>query len=76
MDTKNQIIIIDLITVDQIIEKLRNSQSDYESQLESDWEEHILEDYLAIAEDIFEIKHLIKYLDEKKRICLTTYQNK
>jgi len=62
--------------VDQIIEKLRNSQSDYESQLDYDWEKHLREDYLAIAEDFFEINHLLKVLDEKKRICLTTYQNK
>jgi hypothetical protein len=76
MENKNQIIIVDLELVDQIIAKLRNSKSDYESQLTYDWEDNILEDYLEIAEDFFEINHLLKVLDEKKRICLTTYQNK
>jgi hypothetical protein len=70
-NTKNQIV-LDLTTVDQILEKLRNSQSDCESMLECNWEEHTLEDYLSFSKDIFEIKHLIKYLDEKKRIPLTT----
>jgi len=76
MENKNQIIIVDLKLVDQILLQLYDSRSTYESQLTYDWKDNILEDYLAIAEDYFEINHLIKVLDEKKRICLTTYQNK
>jgi hypothetical protein len=76
MENKNQIIIVDLKLVDEILLQLYDSRSTYESQLTYDWKDNILEDYLAIAEDYFEINHLIEVLEEKKRICLTTYQNK